>query len=241
MSASSGHWLRPHLGLLVLPLLIAACALEDSGMYDGIESNGGDPGTPYTRGGTGGTALGGTGPTGGTGGTMDSLCANGVLDGDEDCIPHAGTPQICVDCHIDTTRLAQVTGTATPPQYIDPDGHLHYYYAVQPQSFDEAEATCEAAGAHLVTLRDAAEVSIVEELLQIPGEGWVGGREQGTVAFPMPTWVTGEAWGYLPAGGYVKDTPGHDCIAFQVSLQRLVDRDCSIASRAVCEWEAVDP
>jgi cysteine-rich repeat protein len=101
-------------------------------------------------------------------------------------------------------------------------------------TWQEAKASCERRGAHLVSINDAAEQSFVARLA--PGEFWIGARDDELDG--SFTWTDGDLATY---SAFAPGEPDHDagaqCLLMGID-EGWHDRPCADANAYVCE---VDP
>jgi hypothetical protein len=123
----------------------------------------------------------------------------------------------------------------------------HCYFALSaPQTFDAALASCNSAGAHLVTLSDAVEQTTVATLLPTD-ERWIGLRRPtgSPVADASYVWTTGEPRSFQN-WSTSKNEPDGSCPtcnngAIPAECGRMIatgewaDDSCSAQHPALCE------
>lgn len=119
----------------------------------------------------------------------------------------------------------------TATGYVQVAGAVHMYRVVPGNdTWPAARSSCEADGAYLAILDDAAEAAI------LPGNGWVGLTDAATEGI----WLTvhGAPAAFLPwklsepAGGSVKN-----CARFDDAVRQLEARGCTDTRDWICECE----
>jgi hypothetical protein len=144
------------------------------------------------------------------------------------------------DVVVDATVEADVV---TPPAAACPelgDGGAtlngHCYFLIAPADQATAKQNCIAAGAHLVTIANAAEQVLAASLG--PGtDRWIGLISVAPTNDPLQySWITGEPLGYM---NWKFDQPNDmiPCVAMAGSMSLWSDRNCADVSAAVCERE----
>ena len=112
--------------------------------------------------------------------------------------------------------VATTAGSASAQSVVGPNGHT-YTYVATPATWFDAEQAASAAGAHLVSISDAAENALVDGLA--PGDVWIGltdsetlgGTEAGTNPNGGWVWTDGTPFVYQNfAGGEPNDSGGED-------------------------------
>ncbi len=125
--------------------------------------------------------------------------------------------------------------------FVERPGFPHRYYAEDtPLNYDEAQASCMAAGGHLVVLNDPAEEVFVSTLGG--GERWFGfndldteDNDNGGVSF---AWVNGESPGHTNwKTGEPNDGPMDDEDCATLKGGEWEDKKCGETRGSVCECD----
>jgi hypothetical protein len=126
-------------------------------------------------------------------------------------------------------------------------GKGHCYFGLAKSSFDSGVTACNAAGAHLATIADASEQTLVASILSTE-ERWIGLRRPpgSAIADASYTWITGEPRTFQNWSVSRKEPDGScpTCtVAGQAECGRLLstgewaDDDCGVAHPVICERE----
>ena len=110
-------------------------------------------------------------------------------------------------------------------------GHCYHHFSTPVRDWNAAQASCEAlsSNAHLATISDAAEDSLLDGIAG-GAETWIGlNNGQGSYS----TWATGELTGFTDwASGEPNGGGGH-CVRIKAS--RWADAPCGDAFGYICE------
>jgi hypothetical protein len=154
-----------------------------------------------------------------------------------DAPPRDATPQDAPDA-----PLAEAAVDATAP-CSESGAKLskgHCYFALSAASpWASAAAACAAAGAHLATVANAEEQSVVAAAAVASGKDhWIGlSRKAGTpVAKTSFAWVTGEPLSYDAWAPMDPNVPSTAGACARVRIDGLWwDLECTMAHGAICE------
>jgi hypothetical protein len=147
---------------------------------------------------------------------------------------------ISVDVTEPSSTVAIPPTTTHEPKIINPD---LYEYVNQETTWHDARDYCAARGGHLVTIQDADENELVDQLAG-DGRPWLGATDE--VEEGTWVWVTGEPWEYTkwgtnqPDNFSGNDPNGEDYVSmgsFGSDTSRWNDAPEENAP-FVCEWES---
>ncbi len=147
-----------------------------------------------------------------------------------DAAPDAALP----DTSGDTGDAAACEGTTF-------GGHC-YFVLLTEQTWPDAKAACEAAGAHLVVFETDAELAAIADL-DGTSERWIGlsrDADAGPTSKDSFRWVTGapltvDNWATYDGGAPEPD--GNGACVRALGGGKWADRACDLTHKAVCERE----
>lgn len=135
----------------------------------------------------------------------------------------------------DNGRVPQWTGTCdTTLGFVEYGGHCYFPDSLQVE-WNDARASCVAAGGYLTTLGDVVENAFVISLGVSDGDSFSGGCRETTIGPWM--WITGETWAYER---FTRPTVWSDptCLAtYSNGTWDPVECDIVAGSGYVCEFE----
>lgn len=147
------------------------------------------------------------------------------------------------DAAIDAVPDAAPDAAACGAGYnLHPDGQLSSYRIGIMDSWDHAEAACEADGygAHLVVFDNAVEMNANEAIAQAFGSTpfWIGISDRVTDMSFIP--VTGGVPAFLPSwAAKAPSIVGPSCVLFDPNARTLQDAQCGVVAYYVCECDGV--
>lgn len=175
---------------------------------------------------------------------QEPVCGNGVIEMGEQCddAGHAGQDGCNDDCQVVCSQYGADT--------LESADH-HCYRGYDEATFQSAQQKCEALGAHLATISDAAENKLVQKLVN--NSKFIGGWEdvplnsKGQGAY---TWVTKEPLSFtnwarnqpVQQGTFCADWGSVGGMCYQHCIAMMgdgmwVNERCDIPDGYACEWD----
>jgi len=156
----------------------------------------------------------------------------------------ATTPPVEASTDIDAGPIADASpigqtdaGACAEARSVSFGGHC-YFPLTSRGSWMAASTSCQASGAHLVTIGSAEEQTAVAAIA-VTQDRWMGLTRP---ANALPTagsyaWITGEAFGYAHWGNGEPNFTG-ECVRM-VQAGTWADNPCTTSYYAVCERETL--
>ena len=148
----------------------------------------------------------------------------------------------CGRLSFDASADASGSGDGSAPLsciagYLSIDGGCYRVETANDLDWLAAESRCEAdgAGAHLVTIDDAAELALVDTLVTVT-EAWIGTSDR--VVPETYLTVTGRP-AFLRWDVNQPDDSGGPEYCITLQGMHMHDDDCPVANDFVCEYDAV--